>query len=243
MLSTLFLTFLLAIPLPTKPAHYVTDNAGALSGDTAARLDQKLKAFEERTSDQVLVYVDKKVPEGTTLEEMGAQAIHQWGVGQAKKDNGVILFVFTDEHKMRIEVGYGLEGSLTDAKSKLITSTIMKPRLQSGDYNGAVEHGVEAILNTIGSESYKGSGHSVAEANTSAPIPQKTVLVFFFIGAFVLILIMKSLRFRRQRAYSSSGFSDSGSSSSDFSSGDSSSSSDFDSGGGDGGGGGASDSW
>jgi len=246
MFSTLFLSFLLAIPLPSKPTHYVTDNAGALSADTAGRLDQKLKAFEERTSDQVLVYVDKKVPDGTTLEEMGAQAIHEWGIGQAKKDNGVILFVFTDDHKMRIEVGYGLEGSLTDAKSKLITSTIMKPRLQSGDYNGAVEHGVEAILNTIGSESYKGSGHSVAEANASAPIPQKTVLVFFFIGAFLLILILKSLRFRRQRAYSSSGFSGSiSSSSSDWSSSDSSSSSssDFDSGGGDGGGGGASDSW
>ena len=245
MFSTLFLSFLLAIPLPSKPTHYVTDNAGALSSDATGKLDQKLKAFEEQTSDQVLVYVDKKVPAGTTLEEMGAQAIREWGVGQAKKDNGVILFLFTDDHKMRIEVGYGLEGSLTDAKSKLITSTIIKPRLQSGDYNGAVEHGVDAILNTIGGESYKGTGHTVAEANANAPVSPKIALIVFFFGAFLLIMVLKALRFRRRGAYASSGVRDSSSSSSsDWSSSDSSSSSsDFDSGGGDGGGGGASDSW
>jgi uncharacterized protein len=162
-----------------------------------------------------------------------------------EKDNGVILFVFTDDHKMRIEVGYGLEGSLTDAKSKLITSTIMKPRLQSGDVNGAVEHGVEAILNTIGGESYKGSGHTVAEANVNAWTSHRAVIPFFVFAAIVLFLVIGKLRSRPRRAYASSGFSDSdSSSSSDWSSSDSSSSSsDFDSGGGDGGGGGASDSW
>ncbi|HEX7192478.1 MAG TPA: TPM domain-containing protein [Thermoanaerobaculia bacterium] len=245
---TTLLAFLLTIPIPAKPARYVTDNAGVLTADRAEKLDQKLKAFEQQTSDQVLVYVDKKVPDGTTLEEMGAQAIHQWGVGQAKKDNGVILFLFTDERKMRIEVGYGLEGSLTDAKSKLITSTIMKPRLQSGDYNGAVEHGVEAILNTIGGESYKGSGHTVAEASADAT-SHRAVIPFFFLAAIVLFLIIRSMRFRRRGVYAGSGYvgSDTSSSSdwssSDSSSSDSSSSSDFDSGGGDGGGGGASDSF
>jgi len=257
MFSTLFLAFLLAIPLPSKPTHYVTDNAGALSSDTAGKLDQKLKAFEQRTSDQVLVYVDKKVPDGTTLEEMGAQAIRDWSVGQAKKDNGVILFVFTDDHKMRIEVGYGLEGSLTDAKSKLITSTIMKPRLQSGDYNGAVEHGVEAILNTIGGESYAGNGHSVAEANVSGGrsgiTPLIPMVIFFgFVGLILSVFLIA--RKRRWVTVSSSSsdsntFSSGWTSSSDSSidsgsdSSSSSSSSDFSGGGGDGGGGGASDSW
>jgi uncharacterized protein len=85
MFSTLFLSLLLAIPIPGKPAHYVTDNAGVLSSAKTEQLDQKLKAFEQQTSDQVLVYVDKKVPDGTTLEEMGAQAIREWGVGQARR--------------------------------------------------------------------------------------------------------------------------------------------------------------
>ena len=247
MFLTLFLTSLLAIPIPAKPAHYVTDNAGVLPADRAEKLDQKLKVFEQQTSDQVLVYVDKHVPEGTTLEEMGAQAIHEWGVGQAKKDNGVILFVFTDDHNMRIEVGYGLEGSLTDAKSKLITSTIMKPRLQSGDVPGAVEHGVEAIMNTIGGESYKGTGHTVAEANAATTSIPAAVPVIFVFGLFAFVVF--AVIFGRKRGWitgpGSGLISQSGSSSSsDWSSSDSSSSSsDFDSGGGDGGGGGASDSW
>jgi len=153
-------------------------------------LNQKLKVFEQQTSNQVLVYVDKRVPDGTTLEEMTAQAMHEWGVGQKSKDNGVVLFLFTDDRKMRIEVGYGLEGSLTDAKSKLITSTIMKPRLQDGDYSGAVEHGVEAILNTIGGESYKGKGHTVAEANMTA-IPAVVPVVFLFgLIGFVLFAVI-----------------------------------------------------
>jgi uncharacterized protein len=243
---TLLLALVLAIPLPAKPARYVTDNAGVLPADRAEQLDQKLKVFEQQTSDQVLVYIDKRVPEGTTLEEMGAQAIRQWGVGQAKKDNGVILFVFTDDHKMRIEVGYGLEGSLTDAKSKLITSTIMKPRLQSGDYPGAVEHGVEAILNSIGGESYKGSGHTVSEANAATTSIPAVVPVIFVFGLFGFVIF--AVVYGRKRGWVTgpgSGFisDSSSSSSSDFSSSDSSSSSDFDSGGGDGGGGGASDSW
>jgi uncharacterized protein len=198
----------------------------------------------------VLVYVDKKVPEGTTLEEMTAQAIHEWGVGNEKKDNGVILFLFTDDRKMRIEVGYGLEGSLTDAKSKLITSEIMKPRLQQGDYAGAVEHGVEAILNTIGGESYKGSGHAVAEANVTQGFPAG---LFTFIALLFAAVAGISWFARKKTRWAaatgaSTGWQDSGSSwsssdssSSDFSSSDSSS--DFSGGGGDGGGGGASDSW
>jgi uncharacterized protein len=176
---------------------------------------------------------------------MGAQAIRDWGVGQAKKDNGVILFVFTDDHKMRIEVGYGLEGSLTDAKSKLITSTIMKPRLQSGDYNGAVEHGVEAILNTIGGESYKGNGHSVAEANAAMTFLSTLGAPFFIFLSFLFFVVILSVTRRRRWSTGGRGFvSGSSSSSSDWSSSsDSSSSSDFSGGGGDGGGGGASDSW
>jgi len=244
---TLLLALTLAIPLPAKPTRYVTDNAGVLPADRLESLDQKLKVFEERTSDQVLVYIDKRVPDGTTLEEMGAQAIRQWGVGQEKKDNGVILFLFTDERKMRIEVGYGLEGSLTDAKSKLITSSIIKPRLQSGDYPGAVEHGIEAILNSIGSESYKGKAHAVAEANaaTSTALPVPILLLVLGLIGFAIFVIVNSRRRRWATGVGSGLVSDSTSSSwsSSDSSPSSNSSSDFSGGGGDGGGGGASDSW
>jgi len=240
-----------AIALPPKPAHYVTDRAGVLPN--AAALDARLHQFEEDTSDQILVYVDQHLPPETTIEEMGSEAIRQWGVGQKGKDNGVILFVFVADKKMRIEVGYGLEGALTDARSKQITSTIIKPAFQKGDYAGGITNGVDAILASIKGEPYKGTGSAArAQSNTISAVTCGTLMI---VGIIVFVIIMVTIGKRLGRATpagsgtgtgwtSSDTSSSSSSSSSDsFSSSDSSSSSDFSGGGGDGGGGGSSDSW
>src|SRR5206468_529126 len=109
------LLFLLAVALPAKPSRYVTDHAGVLGEARANALNEKLAQFERHTSNQVLVYIERDLPPDTTIEEMGAEAIRKWGVGQKGKDNGAILFVFTQAKKMRVEVGYGLESTLTDA--------------------------------------------------------------------------------------------------------------------------------
>ncbi len=119
----------ISVPLPPKPVRYVTDHAGVLPPGQVEKLDAKLADFERATSDQVLVYIDRNLPEGTTLEEMSSEAIRRWGVGQKGKDNGAILFLFTDVRKMRLEVGYGLEASLTDARCRRITSEVIKPLL------------------------------------------------------------------------------------------------------------------
>lgn len=94
---------------------------------------------------------------------MGSDAIKEWGVGQKEKDNGAILFVFTEDRQMRIEVGYGLEATLTDAQSKRITSTIIKPEFKNGDYAAGVEKGVDAIIATVRREGNVGTGKTVAE--------------------------------------------------------------------------------
>jgi uncharacterized protein len=194
----LLLTLALAVSLPAKPTHYVTDNANVITPERAQSLEAKLKDFEQRTSDEVLVYVDRKAPEGATLEQMTAQALQEWHLADQTHGNAVVVFVFTDDRRTQIGVGNALEGSLTDAKSKLITSEIMKPRLQQGDYAGAVEHGVEAILNTIGGESYKGSGHSVAEAKTVQRFPTSLLALLAAICAAV-IAVSTTLRRRQAR--------------------------------------------
>lgn len=158
------LLFLAAIALPPKPDHYVTDRAGVLKN--AHALNERLADFERTTSDQILVYVDQHLPPDTTIEEMGSEAMRQWGVGQKGKDNGAILFVFIGDRKMRIEVGYGLEGSLTDAKAKWITSNVIKPYFQRGDYDTGIGNGVDAILAAARNESYLGTGRIVAELAT-----------------------------------------------------------------------------
>src|SRR5438105_1124483 len=155
-----------AIALPPKPTHYVTDRAGVVTN--AKALDDKLAQFERDTSDQILVYVDQHLPPDTTIEEMGSEAMHKWGVGQKGKDNGAILFVFIADRKMRIEVGYGLEGALTDAKSKRIIETVIKPAFKRGDYETGISNGVDAMLATIRGEQYRGSGKTAADGKKDA---------------------------------------------------------------------------
>jgi len=248
MLTTLLTVFLAAITLPPKPDHYVTDHAGVLAADRVTAIDEKLKSFEKSTSDQIIVYIDKKIPDGTTLEEMGAQAIRDWGIGQKGKNNGAIVFIFTDDHKMRIEVGYGLEGSITDARAKLITSELMKPKIRQGDFAGAVDAATDAMMNFAKGEDYKGSGSTVAEANVNGKANSPMFLLFpvlMFFGIFGFIIFMATYGRKKGWVRGSPGYSDSSSGSSDssWSSSDSGGGSDFDGGGGDGGGGGSSDSW
>jgi uncharacterized protein len=255
--------------VPPKPATYVTDNAGVLDSSRAKALNEKLAQYERETSNQVLVYVDRKLPSDTTIEQFANDAFHQWQVGQKGKDNGAALFLFTDDRKMRIEVGYGLEAVLTDAKAKDITSTIIKPRLKASDYNGAIEQGVDAILAAARVEGNKGPGQTVQETKRSrTPVEPAShsnaglvsCIFFFFLGGSGIVVLAIILLRRRSQfvsrtagtygsmpATSSDSMSDASSSwsSSDSSSSDSSSSSSsgFDGGGGDSGGGGASDSW
>jgi uncharacterized protein len=241
----LILALIAAISLPPKPDHFVTDRAGVIANPSA--LDARLAQFERETSDQILVYVDQHLPPDTTIEEMGSEAIKQWGVGQKGKDNGAILFVFIADRKMRIEVGYGLEGALTDAKSRNIIETVIKPRFKSGDYSGGVEQGVAAIMATIRGEPYKGSGATVAQRRVQ--IGWMTVVIPLLLIVVFVILIVRAVRSGVRSIGTTVGGSGSSqddswsSSSSDSSSSSSSSSDSFDGGGGSSGGGGASGSW
>jgi len=253
------LALLAAIAVPPKPDLYVTDRAGVLSNTSA--LNEKLAQFERDTSDQILVYVDQRLPPETSIEEMASEAVRKWGVGQKGKDNGAVLFVFVADRKMRIEVGYGLEGVLTDAKSKGITSTIIKPEFQRGNYAAGIENGVDAMLATVKGEPYQGSGKTVAETSNQPSHKPATdfstpAVICGLPLAFTGLVIWLMVRYGKKRPRSktassssssssswSSSDSSSSSSSSDSSSSSSDSSSSFSGGGGDSGGGGSSDSW
>jgi uncharacterized protein len=151
-------------PVPPKPDRYVTDLAGVFPSGRADALNEKLAAFERETSAQVLVYIAPKVPEGTTLEELGAAAIRSWGVGQKGNSNGLVFFVFPEDRKMRIATGYGLEGAVPDATTKRIQSDVVKPLFLKGDFAGGIEAGVEALLQAIRGEGTKGTGRTAAES-------------------------------------------------------------------------------
>jgi uncharacterized protein len=236
---------------PPKPGRYVTDLVAAIPADRAQALNEKLATFERETSNQILVYVDGKVPEGTTLEEFTNRAFHAWGVGQKGKSNGVVFFLFTLDRKMRMEVGYGLEGALPDARAHRIDAEIIAPLLKAGDVAGALDAGTDAIFAAARGEPYKGTGRTAAETTRTA-MPDHDGAIFLvpilLLGGLVVLAIFLSRAARRggrggggSSTWISSGSGSSSSSSSDSSS--SSSSSDFSGGGGDSGGGGSSDSY
>ncbi len=136
--------------MPTFPplAGRVTDAAGILPADTAAALTAKLAALETATGTQLVIAT---VPDlqGYEIEEYGYQLGRAWGIGQKGKNTGAILLVALKERKVRIEAGYGLEGTLTDALTKIIIETKIVPAFKAGDMPGGIVAGTDALLELL----------------------------------------------------------------------------------------------
>src|SRR5579871_2173585 len=147
-------TWLRADPaLPPKPDHYFNDQAGVVDATTAAELNDQLAQFERETSNQIVVAIYPSLPDGADLSQYCIMTGRAWGVGQAGAtkgatggDNGAILFVFVNDHRMFIATGYGLEGALPDLVCKQIIDNEIAPRFKQGDYAGGVRAGVDAMM-------------------------------------------------------------------------------------------------
>jgi len=141
-------TALAALSFPALTGR-VVDEANVLTLVTHAMLDAELAAYEQKTSNQVVVVTLKSL-QGTTIEDYGYQLGRAWGIGQKGVNNGVLLIVAPNERKVRIEVGYGLEGVLTDALSSTIIQNIILPDFRNGQLDNGIAKGTEAILATLG---------------------------------------------------------------------------------------------
>lgn len=144
----------LAAPLQAAPTFppltgRVVDQAGILSEDTQEQLTSMLAQEEQQTGAQVVVATVKSL-QGYEIQDYGYQLGRYWRLGQKGKDNGAILLIAPAEHKVGIEVGYGLEGQLTDAQTKVIIDRVITPAFKRGDYDRGVLDGTKAILSTIG---------------------------------------------------------------------------------------------
>jgi hypothetical protein len=174
MLGAIFL-LAAAVSLPPKPDHYVTDGAGVLDATRAAALNEKLAAFERQSSDQILVYVGRSIPNDTTLEEYVNLAFREWGIGQKGKNNGAALFLFIDDRKMRIEVGYGLEGALTDARSSRIIkrdaeTAPARGTLRRCGRSGCGRHDVGRSRRAVQRRRNDGGGNAVRHKSHALPV-------------------------------------------------------------------------
>jgi len=164
----------------------VNDEAGMLSSGMAAELEAALRSFEDSTSNQVVILTVPSL-EGEVLEEYSYTVASTWKLGTAKNDNGILLLIVRDDRKVRIEVGSGLEGDLTDLISGLIIRREIVPRFKSGDYDGGIKAGVIAIMEAI-----KGT-YSAGEEEENSEERLAMLLGFgiflFVVGIFTLVAL------------------------------------------------------
>jgi uncharacterized protein len=138
------------VPVPPLGGR-VTDQTSTLTDEQKSALEQTLRSFEARKGSQVAVLiVPSTAPE--TIEQYALRVAEQWKPGRKNVDDGALLVVAKDDRTLRIEVGYGLEGALTDAASKRIISEIIVPRFRQGDFYGGINAGVDRILRVIDGE-------------------------------------------------------------------------------------------
>lgn len=152
----LLLLVALALPALAEPrfpplSGRVVDTAGMLDAAATQRLDAQLAAFEQASGIQLVVATLPDL-QGYAIEEFGYQLGRSWGIGQKDKNNGVLLIVADAERKVRIEVGYGLEGTLTDALSATIIQNVIVPRFKTGQFEEGIEQGTQAIIAALRGE-------------------------------------------------------------------------------------------
>ena len=140
-----------AAPEFPKLSGRVVDGAAYLSSSAERQLNQQLQAHEKATGNQLVVATFDDL-QGYSIEEFGYQLGRDWGIGQKDKDNGVLLIVARVERKVRIEVGYGLEGTLTDAISANIIQTVILPTFRQRQFEQGIGRGVTAIIAALGGE-------------------------------------------------------------------------------------------
>lgn len=188
LLFFLLFPFLAAAAEPSYPAlsGRIVDGAKLLDGEASARIAGKLRAHEEKTTDQLVVATVPSL-QGLTIEDYANGLFRAWGLGDKAKNNGALLLVAPNERKVRIEVGYGLEGALTDALSKVIITTAVAPKFKNGDFAGGIEGGVDAILSILTGDAEEWQRRAQVREDESS-WAENLAVIFVMIMVFILIV-------------------------------------------------------
>ncbi len=175
----------------------VVDDAGILDPATKAALERKLAEFETKTTGQ-LVVVTLKSLQGTSIEDYGYQLGRHWGIGQKEKNTGALLIVAPNERKVRIEVGYGFEGTLTDAVSRLIIENSILPRFRANEFVGGINRGVDDIIQAVSVDSEEWKARAKQRPDDQPDLAD--VLTFLFLMVIIFIIVGSIARRGRAQA-------------------------------------------
>ena len=181
-------TLFAAEVIPPAPPRYFNDNAQLVSVSDADRFNAQLEQFEKDSSNQIVVVIYPKMETQTSIEDYAQQLFRAWKIGQKSHDNGVLLLVFVQDHKLRIQTGYGLEGALPDITCRMIEDNDIAARFKQNDYSGGLSAGINAMIAATRGE-YKGTGATHQGGNSSA--------VGFVFILFILFVVFNFFMVRR----------------------------------------------
>jgi uncharacterized protein len=190
LLAALFVWAALALAAPTFPqlTGRIVDAAEVIPQATRAALEPKLEALETKSGIQLVVATVKSL-EGQAIEPYANELFRHWKLGEATKNNGVLLLIAPRERKVRIEVGYGLEGTLTDALSKIVIANAIAPRFKVGDFGGGVERGVDDVITILTTD----AGEWQARPRVREEMSVFDQLLPLLIFGLVIFIIVRSM--------------------------------------------------
>jgi uncharacterized protein len=174
--------------LPTQTGR-ITDEAGLLKPEDRSAIDAELADLEQKSTDQVAVVTLKSL-QGYTIQDFGIALGRKWGIGQRGKDNGIVLIIAPNEHKIRIEVGRRLEPIMTDLMSKLIIENAIAPAFRKGDFAGGIRAGMRDIKDVLLGDAEAVKERAMGPRRTDSPTPDtmQIILLIFWICVVLYIL-------------------------------------------------------
>jgi len=164
----------------------VVDQAGIISAADRSALELKLKGLEDQSGIQLVVATVPSL-QGADIETFANELFRHWRLGEATKNNGVLLLIAPNEHRVRIEVGYGLEGTLTDALSNVIITSAVIPRFKANDYAGGIQRGVDGIISVLKSDASEWQAKANVRADDPSPLFDELAPLLLF-GVFIVII-------------------------------------------------------
>ncbi len=178
-------------PIPPPPTEWVTDTAHFLSPATVTSLNARLESYQQATGHQVIVYIAPTTGDDP-IEDWAVKAFQQWKVGRKGLDDGLALFIMVQDHKLRIEVGYGLESVVPDAIAFRIVDETIAPKIKDGHPDDGVTAGVEALIGAIGGQP---GDAGAAPRQEPQPQPEGKPLspiqwVFIVIGGVLFLILL-----------------------------------------------------
>ncbi len=183
-----------AAPNYPKLTGRVTDQAGLLSASDKADIESELAAIEQTSTDQIAIVTVNSL-DGYSIEDYGIGLARQWGIGQKGKDNGILLIVAPNDHKVRIEVGRRLEPFMTDTMSALIIHNAILPKFRRGDYAGGIKDGVRDIKTVLLGDPEEVKRRAAGGRTPhDDPTAMMHLLVFFLIVALIMWINYRNAR-------------------------------------------------